>query len=247
MTNIYSELNRVLVKTEEDSAAWTPDALDKVKGTQFLMFLNAHGVNLARDNDGFRRALLNSDFLLRDGVGLGLAFRFLKMAKTENLNGTDLIPKVLARHKNQKIAVWGSSQEALEKLGVKLRDQGYENIVSLLHGFSEDAFYVDAFQTVKPDIVILCMGMPRQELLSQKLSLPGHDCLIISAGGWANFHSGHIKRAHVIVRTLRLEWLYRLMLEPRRLGRRYTIDTAAYFLTVFKIFRNRAKMPKPPT
>lgn len=235
--DIHLSLYQALTKTEQDSLNWDVAALDAPKGTQHLMFLNAHGVNMAKDNADFRRAILASDYLLRDGIGLALAFRALNLSETDNLNGTDLIPKVLARHKTRKIAVWGSSEEALATLGAQLQGNGYTDLVSMEHGFHEDSFYIEAFARLRPEIVVLCMGMPRQEVLAEKLGLPGHDCLIICGGGWANFQSGHSKRAPKLVQQLNIEWLFRLCLEPKRLGRRYTIDILRYFVTVTRISR----------
>lgn len=237
MRDIHLSLYEALTKTEQDSLNWAVESLDAPKGTQHLMFLNAHGVNMAKDNADFRRAILASDFLLRDGIGLAMAFRYLGLSETENLNGTDLIPKVLERHKARKIAVWGSSEEALATLRTQLQGDGYTDLVSMEHGFHPDEFYIEAFARLRPDIVVLCMGMPRQEVLAEKLSLPGHDCLIICGGGWANFQSGHSKRAPKLVQSLNIEWLFRLCLEPRRLGRRYTIDILRYFVTVIRTSR----------
>src|SRR5690606_7342710 len=99
-----------------------------------------------------------------------------------------------------------------------------ERVVSLLHGFHADEVYVADCRRARPEIVILCMGMPRQELLTRTLRESGYSGLIICGGGWADFYSGAKARAPLWVRRLSLEWLYRLLREPRRLGRRYTVD-----------------------
>ena len=241
MSEIHKQLYQLLAKTEQDSLQWSLDQVAAPQGTRHLMFLNAHGVNMARDNPAFHRAIAKADFLLRDGIGLELAFRALGLQPTPNLNGTDLIPKVLAANRDKRIAVWGSSEAALAKLKTRLEDEGYTRIMSLEHGFHDDAFYVSTFAKVRPDIVVLCMGMPRQEVLAPQLGVDGHDCLIICGGGWANFHSGHTQRAPLWVQRLKLEWFHRLIREPRRLGRRYTLDIFSYFRTLFQIARSRKK------
>lgn len=237
MTQADAELLEVIRKVEQDSLAWSLDQLHPGQGAQQLMFLNAHGVNCAASNNTFRHQVLRSDFLLRDGVGLAMGMKRIGLQNTENLNGTDLIPKVLARHRTASLAVWGSSDEALEKLGVRLREEGHEALVSLEHGFHDDAFYIEKYRTLQPDILVLCMGMPRQELLASKLVTDAGKGLIICGGGWANFHSGHIVRAPVWMQRLRLEWLHRLSREPRRLGRRYTVDVIRYFIHVRRLSR----------
>ena len=237
MTPSDAELLNVIRKAERDSLAWSLDRLDPARDARQIMFLNAHGVNWAARNAAFRRGLMASDHLLRDGIGLALGLRMLGLRATENLNGTDLIPKILERNKTAALAIWGSSEEALEKLALRLRSEGYDNVVSLEHGFHEDAFYLDRYRALRPDIMVLCMGMPRQELLAGQLAAQGTGGVIICGGGWANFYSGHIPRAPLWVRRLRLEWLHRLGREPIRLGRRYTVDVVRYLATVRRLAR----------
>ncbi|APX14338.1 WecB/TagA/CpsF family glycosyltransferase [Tateyamaria omphalii] len=238
MTLADEDLLNVIRKAEQDSLGWSLEHLRPGQGTQRLMFLNAHGVNCAAQNDAFRQQVLQSDFLLRDGVGLAMGMKRLGLRETENLNGTDLIPKVLSRHRQARLAVWGSSEEALDKLGVRLREEGHGALVSLEHGFHDDAFYIEKYRTHQPDILVLCMGMPRQELLAGKLATEADGGLIICGGGWANFHSGHIPRAPIWVQRLRLEWLHRLSREPLRLGRRYTVDVVRYFQHIRRLSKH---------
>ena len=230
----YRDIFRIFEKTEQDSLSWNLDGLAPGSGIHRLMFLNAHAVTTAAGDDAFARALLNSDHLLRDGVGTEIAFKALGLRPTENLNGTDLIHRILDRLKTRRIAVWGSSEAALEKLRQRLEGEGFANLAPMQHGFHDDAFYIDEFREVRPEIVVLCMGMPRQELLAGKLEPSDHACLVICAGGWANFHSGHIARAPKLFRQLKLEWLHRLASEPRRVGRRYTLGIASFFVTVWR-------------
>ncbi|MDH5722391.1 MAG: WecB/TagA/CpsF family glycosyltransferase [Alphaproteobacteria bacterium] len=233
--NIYPEILEALKKTEQDSLSWNIDQASIINQTKRILFLNAHGVNLTSCNGNFLKELLASDYLLRDGIGLELGFKYLNLKKTENLNGTDLIPKILHANKDKKIAVWGSSDEALRKLRARLKDEGYHNLAPMQHGFHLDEFYLEEYNSVKPDILILCMGMPRQEILSGKLAKLEHSSLIICGGGWADFYSGHKKRAPEWVRKIKMEWVHRLCSEPFRLGKRYTIDLAHYFFIIYKI------------
>lgn len=242
MTQPEAEILEILEKTERDSLAWDLAALDPAKGLQRLMFLNAHGVNWAMRHPDFRQELLESDLLLRDGIGVAMGMKMLGLAETENLNGTDLIPKILDRDRSEAIAVWGSSEEALEKLRARLESEGFDNLVSMEHGFHDDAFYETLYREMRPRILVLCMGMPRQELLAGKLGKDtGEGGLIICGGGWANFHSGHTQRAPLWVQRMRLEWLHRLSREPMRLGKRYTVDILKYFATVRRVKRRTGK------
>lgn len=232
---IDQDLLSIFRRTERDSLDWNLETLALEPGCRTLYFLNAHAVTMAEENDAFRAALAGADTVLRDGLGVELAFRRLGLRETANLNGTDLIPKIAHRFRTRKIAVWGSSDEALEKLRAKLEGEGFTNLAPMQHGFHDEGFYVVEFARERPDLVILCMGMPKQEILAPKLTLEGHDALIVCGGGWANFHSGHVKRAPLLMQKMKMEFLHRLWKEPRRLGRRYTIGVAKYFRTIRRL------------
>lgn len=240
MSDKDRDIFRILQKTEADSTAWDLASLDQSQGIRRLLFLNAHGVNMAARSSDFRTGLLEADHLLRDGVGLEIGLKLVGLPETENLNGTDLIPKIINRLKNRRIAIWGSSEDALEKLKNRLESEGFAHLEPMHHGFHDDAFYIQAFAETLPEVVVLCMGMPRQELLAAKLAAPNHDCLIVCGGGWANFHSGHITRAPKLMQRLKLEWLHRLAMEPRRMGRRYTLDILDYFRTIRRAGKARS-------
>lgn len=235
---IDQALLNIFRQTERASLAWNLETLEIGPGCRTLYFLNAHAVTMAEDNAEFRAALTGADRILRDGLGVELAFRQLGLQETANLNGTDLIPKIAARFKDRRIAVWGSSDEALEKLRTRLESEGFANLAPMQHGFHDEGFYVEEFARERPDLVILCMGMPKQEILAPKLTLEGHNALIICGGGWANFHSGHVKRAPVLMQKMKIEFLHRLWKEPRRLGRRYTIGVAKYFRTIRRLSKS---------
>ena len=229
MENKYRVLPPLLKKTAADSRRWKiGDFLTEGKSVS-ISFLNAHAVNIAVENDNFRDFLMASDYLLRDGIGLKIALLAFHLGETENLNGTDLIPRIIGQYKDRRIAIWGASGVALAACRARLEKEGFTNIVSTLHGFLEDDVYVQQCAQVKPEIVILCMGMPRQELLARRLAGGQYAGLVICGGGWVDFYSGTKPRAPLWVRCLSAEWIYRLIKEPKRLGKRYTIDVIRFF------------------
>lgn len=235
-----SELMTILEKTSSDSLAWNIQKITQGDKAKSIAFLNAHGLNTAYHQSEFSNFLRGCDYLLRDGVGIKWALQFLGFPAGKNLNGTDLIPKILQQNAEKKIAIFGASMEALEGTRDKLNANGIKNIVALEHGFHEFSAYLDACDRTKPDIVILCMGMPKQELLAAELVEKQKTRLVVCGGGWADFYSGYKKRAPLWVQKLSLEWAHRLWCEPRRLGKRYTIDIISFFILLIriKIFSN---------
>ena len=231
----FSIILPLLKKTTQDSHAWSLKFIENKNKATVISFLNAHGVNTAMRMPAFAKFLMESDYLLRDGIGIKIAQDFFALGKTDNLNGTDLTPRLLAAHSQKTIAVFGASDEAQQKCCDKLKAEGF-NVVGGMHGFHEDTSYIARATEIKPEILILCMGMPRQELLAAKLVESGFNGILICAGGWADFYSGHKPRAPEWVRKCSLEWFYRLVNEPLRLGKRYTIDLVYFFYVLYGAF-----------
>ncbi len=226
----------LLHKTAQDSREWRIPENFMPNKPLTLGFLNQHGVNTAVRNEDFYSFLMASDYLLRDGIGVKLALKLFKLGETENLNGTDLISILIRHYHGRKLAIFGASADTINACRERLEKEGVRNIVAMEHGFHEDGFYLKLCETVRPDIIILCMGMPRQEILAGKLEKEKLAGMIICGGGWADFYSGVKIRAPEWMRKLSLEWLHRLLKEPRRLGKRYTIDIIYYFYLLAKAY-----------
>lgn len=194
-----------------------------------LTFINAHAVNLYFENKPFQQAVLNSDLLLRDGSGMRLLYRWLGLPAGKNMNGTDFIPKILTAQPQQSIVVYGASDEALALVKQQLTQADFK-VLDCINGFQDMDTYLENSQKHRPQIILLAMGMPKQELLSQQLSQQlQYPTLIINGGGIVDFMSGTKQRAPGWIRNIGMEWSYRLFLEPKRLWRRYVIGNV-YFL-----------------
>ncbi len=216
-----------LVEKESDVDALILSLLDKEP--TILAFLNAHGFNLAWNQRELAECFLRSDVLLRDGKGLEFMYRWLGRSPGLNLNGTDLIPRILERARGKRIAIFGTQEPWLGKTSILLQETGHE-IVSLLDGFQEDAAYLNEASRVNPEIILLAMGMPRQEQMAWliKSSLINPPSLIICGGAIVDFIAGRFPRAPVWMRKYGLEWLFRFYLEPKRLFSRYIIGVFVF-------------------
>ncbi|MDD3019918.1 MAG: WecB/TagA/CpsF family glycosyltransferase [Alphaproteobacteria bacterium] len=235
----------LLEKTFTDSKKWSLESLAlSDKQAICVAFLNAHAVTLSYSREEIFTPLMSSDFLLRDGIGVKLALKLFGYADTENLNGTDLIPKILNQFSGKEISIWGASDVALTECKRKLAENHINNIVSLEHGFHDPEHYVRMAEERNPEIVVLCMGMPKQEKLAKILQERNLCRLVICGGGWADFYSENKKRAPLWVRKISMEWLHRLVCEPRRLGRRYTLGILDFFYIIIKTYASRRPSTK---
>jgi len=195
-----------------------------------LAFVNAHALNLCSSNPGFLHHLLESDYILRDGSGMKILFKMLGINPGLNLNGTDLIPEILHHYAGCNSLLFGTKEPYLGRAANIIRNKGVTPVCTL-DGFQEDELYLRAAQRHPAQLIILGMGMPKQErvasLLARNLDYP---CLIICGGAILDFISGKVSRAPAIFRRFGMEWLYRLAHEPRRLFRRYIIGNFVFLL-----------------
>ncbi len=202
-----------------------------------IAFCNAHTANLAYGDNPFQKAL--SQFtILADGIGVDLAARILHgQSFAANLNGTDFIPRLINQFERPiSIAMIGSEP------GVALRARDSLQMANphhafpfVLHGFAtrdETEAFLTGLEKNPVDMLLVAMGNPRQELFIAKDIAAKHATLAIGVGALFDFIAGEVPRAPVWVRNLRLEWLFRLMQEPRRLFQRYVLGNPLFLWRV---------------
>lgn len=218
-----------LIHTETEVEQFIEDITKPAK-PRTLAFVNAHAMNCTVSNQSFHQGLMAANELLRDGSGMAILLRALNCKPGINLNGTDLIPRVIARYSGQCIALFGTQAPFLENaaqlISAKLAPGSH---CVTTHGFLNDDHYLQAALVERPALVVLGMGMPKQERVAELLREHlQHPCLIICGGAILDFLGGKVRRAPKILRLLGLEWLFRLTCEPRRLFNRYVIGNPVF-------------------
>lgn len=206
-----------------------------------IFFVNAHCFNIAQNNMQYINAINNADLLLNDGIGIELACRMNGIRVLENMNGTDFIPKVLnlASCMNKKVYLFGAKESVVEKAKSNIENKLINiNIVGVHSGYFDDIEekkIINEINDKKVDILILGMGVPIQEIWATENKSKLRTVKICIAGGAIiDFISGNVKRAPLIMRKLKLEWLYRLINEPKRLWKRYIIGNFLFIYYIIK-------------
>lgn len=197
-----------------------------------VTFANAHTINVASRYPEMEKALENAT-VLNDGVGVDLASKILYREKfPENLNGTDFVPHLLAKAGGAlSVFVLGSTPEvaraAADHIGQKFPAV---TVAGYHHGFfggDEDANICEKIRESGANLILVGMGQPRQEIWASRhyADIPG---VTICVGALLDFITGRFKRAPISWRRRKLEWLYRLIQEPRRLTGRYLIGNVMF-------------------
>ena len=230
-------IGRVQVDVLDERSAMAA-ILDKATSGQAGMFAfcNAHTANLAERDVEFREALEHAT-VLNDGVGLDIASRALfGRAFPQNLNGTDLIPKLLASAQSPLRIYFLGGKAGVAKAAAREVARRYAGITVV----GTHQGYFDAVQTrsivrkiqrSRANLVLVAMGQPRQEIWAsqhfREFSGP-----VVCVGALFDFLAGEVSRAPTWMRERRMEWLFRLLNEPRRLGKRYVIGNVVFLARI---------------
>ena len=214
------------------------------KAPSTIFFLNAHCVNIARENTVYRDALRNATYVFGDGIGVRLAAYWQRTPLVDNVNGTDLFPRLCEalQQTDKRIFLLGGEPGIAEEMKQQMEMQ-YPGLTfcGTQHGFfqpEETTQIRERIRESKTDLLLIALGVPRQELwIAEHLE----SCNVKAAmgvGGLFDFYSGKNRRAPVWMRRIGLEWLHRLYLEPHRLWKRYLIGNLQFILYTIKTRRN---------
>ena len=227
----WHELVRAVVRVHSPSGEeQLLETLSSPAEPLVLAFVNSHAMNSAATSRKFFDAVMAADLVLRDGIGMEILLGLLNQSPGLNLNGTDLIPKILARYAGRSIALFGTQEPYLAQARTRILSQLAPGSACVTaHGFLETAAYVRLAAAHRPSLIVLGMGMPRQEEVAAVLRAAlGFPCLIVCGGAIIDFLGGKTPRAPRWMRRAGLEWAFRLALEPRRLFRRYIIGNPLF-------------------
>ena len=203
-----------------------------------VAFCNAHTVNTARARPDFVSALAGA-LVLNDGIGVDLASRLLYGDPfPDNLNGTDFTPDVLEHAPRPlRLFLLGSAAETVERArDVLAARYPRHTIVGVHHGFfapEDEAALADRIAAAGTSLLLVGMGHPRQELFAARHAhrVAGPTMCV---GAFLDFAAGKVSRAPAWARRLRVEWLYRLALEPRRMANRYLVGNLTFLYAIMR-------------
>ena len=234
--NKWEKIVRKINVIQYDEEETLLTSLSENKNLQVVGFVNAHAMNLITRSSSFYNDLMSCDILLRDGSGMKLLYKALGKNPGLNMNGTDFIPKLLKKNRSKQIVILGTEEPYLSKASDFLKETYNLNIIFQHNGFMETQFYIDKLKSLDPDIILLGMGMPKQELVAAELKKALKSSSVIVCGGAIiDFLAGRYERAPVWMRKIGFEWVYRLMKEPKRLFRRYIYGNPIFLFNLIRI------------
>jgi len=200
-----------------------------------VFFVHPHALNLASNSAELRDDLAAARLVLPDGIGIRIAAAMLGVPFPANVNGTDLIPELLLELSAERvpIALIGGDPGVAARAAEAWSARTGVRVLGVWDGFRRPEDYEEIRRTIgasAPCVVLIGMGSPKQERFARQWFADAPGVVAITVGGLFDFASGGKRRAPLAFRELGLEWLWRLGLEPRRLGKRYLLGNPAFLL-----------------
>ena len=216
------------------------------EGKLLINTVNAHSYNTARKDSLFAEALMKGDVLIPDGVSIVKACKWIKAKSQpkERIAGWDLFSFEMEKleKKGGTVMFMGSSQKVLDLI-VKRAAEVYPYLKVVTYSppykpeFSDEdnKAIIDAINAANPDLLWIGMTAPKQEkwTYSHWKELDIH-CHVGTIGAVFDFFAGTVERAPMWWQEHGLEWLYRLMKEPKRMWRRYIIGNMLFLWNMLK-------------
>ncbi len=209
---------------------------------RYVAITNPHSVLLCHRDELMLRATLKAGMVLPDGIGILLAARLLGYPHNGRATGPTLMLKLCdwGRKNAYRHFFYGGAEGVADKLAENLSNEypGLKVAGTYCPPFRplterEDHAAVDQINAVKPDIVWVGLGAPKQEKWMAEHQGRIEAAAMIGVGAAFDFHSGNVKWAPALVRRLGLEWAYRLAQEPKRMWRR-NIDSPLFLSRVMR-------------
>lgn len=207
------------------------------KESRYVCVADVHSLMLARSDQSHNAAMQGADLIVPDGMPLVWTSHLRGETSMSRVPGPDMIQEVCAHSVGQgwRHYFLGGAEGVPERLAEVLSEKNPGLRVSGTYAppfkpltEAENAELVESIIAAKPDIIWVGLGCPKQErwMTEHVGHIPG--AVLIGVGAAFDFHVGRIRRAPPWMRNYGLEWLHRLLSEPRRLWKRYLLTAPAF-------------------
>lgn len=230
------------VTNMKETVSYICSNLENLKGN-YICISNVHTTVMAYEDEKYKNIQNSAIMALPDGGPLSVVSRRRGFKDAERVTGPDLMGKIfdISEKKGYRHYFYGSTQETLDELKIKL-DKKYPNI-NIVGMYSppfrkltnkEDKEIIDKINESKADFIWVGLGAPKQEIWMYNHNNKVNG-LMLGVGAGFDYHAEKLKRAPKFMQNINLEWLYRLMQEPRRLFKRYLITNIKFIWKIITI------------
>ncbi|WP_158847886.1 WecB/TagA/CpsF family glycosyltransferase [Algibacter sp. L1A34] len=208
----------------------------------FINTINAYSFCMAKKDAHFAEVLNTSDILLPDGTSIVLASKLLGGKKIKKIAGWDIHQYLLSEShlKGLKVFYLGASESTLALIKNRVSQEfpkvklaSYSPPYKATFNKEDNSEMIAQVNAFSPDILFIGMTAPKQEKWGHEYKEKLHTSVICSIGAVFDFYAGTVNRAPKWILNLGMEWLYRLVKEPKRMWRRYLVGNTKFVYYVF--------------
>jgi exopolysaccharide biosynthesis WecB/TagA/CpsF family protein len=237
------------------SAITMPEAVDRLldwcrqplgAGCRYVVTPNVDHAVLFQDHAELRAAYSDASLVLADGAPLVFVSRMLGRRLPERVAGSDLVPRLFdASNEPLRVFLLGAAPGVAETAAAKIH-RGWSGVqvvgtycppLGFEHNILENARIVSAVAAAKPDLLVVGLGAPKQELWVHRHRHELQAKVALCAGATIDFLAENRRRSPVWMRRVGLEWLHRVWCEPGRLATRYARDAWIFPMLVWREWR----------
>lgn len=241
----YCEIlkTKINVTSMPDTLAYIEKHIDALRGS-YICVSNVHTTVMSYENKQYRRVQNSAAMALPDGAPLSKYSRMAGFRDAERVTGPDLMAELfrISGQKGYRHFFYGSTQQTLDAMRTALQRDYPDMVIAGMYAppfrpltEREDQEVIARINGAEPDFVWVGLGAPKQEewMYDHRGKL---NAVSVGVGAGFDYVAGNIRRAPRVMQVLCLEWLYRLMQDPRRLWRRYVVTNTKF---VWYIVRER--------
>lgn len=227
-------LNTYIDNITMDEAIIKIDELVQMRKTAYVVTPNIDHIVIIEDDKEFSEIYRNADLVVTDGKPLIWISKHIGVPIKEKISGSDLFPKICELAAKQKYSIFimgaqeGIADKAAKNLKAKYPGVRFVGTYSPPFGFEKSEEELKKMKNLvlssKPDILAVSLGSPKGEKFIYNHLLEYNVPLSISIGATIDFEAGNVKRAPKWMSDSGLEWLFRIIQDPKRMMKRYWND-----------------------
>ena len=206
----------------EDAVSYGIELIEQRKSA-YVVTPNPEIVMLAQEHQGLKETIDAAELVLPDGIGIIYGAKILGTPIIGRVPGIDFASELMKKlsERNGSVYLLGAKPGVAEAAGANIEAM-YSGlrVVGCHDGyFTDDCAIIDEINQLAPDLLFVCLGFPKQELWMREHARELNVGLMAGLGGSLDVFAGTVRRAPMIWQKLGLEWLYRLLNDPKRIGR----------------------------
>jgi exopolysaccharide biosynthesis WecB/TagA/CpsF family protein len=240
---------RITNSTMQECVDWILGQITTDRQTT-IGFVNADCLNKAYTDDDYHLTLRKLDRVYPDGIGVRLAAQLFNNGLADNINGTDLFPRLCERlaQSGHGIFLLGAKPGVAESVAENMCEKYPKLDIAGCHdGYFDTASeqeVIDKINESGASVLFVALGAPRQETWIEKHRTKLDPKIMLGVGGLFDFYSGNISRAPVWLREIGLEWVWRLVQEPGRMWRRYLVGNFVFMKRAWQQKKRNGAVPR---